>query len=496
VALGASPARIGRQLLADSLLVALAGGLLGVALAPAALRAFIGLLPRDVAAHALRSTVDARLLSFACLVSVGAGLLSGLAPALHAGRKSLIASLRERDGALFGGTRLRKVIVTGQVAFSLILVIGAVLFVRTLTGLLAKGPGFDTSSLVSFGLQPLKNGYTAGDANRLIRRVYEEIEASAVAQTSAVARMPLLTGGTWSNPMTIQTERRVVADRDVNVNAVTPGFFRTLGVRMVAGRDFDQRDSRPVGEGGPRSAIVNEAFVKRYLDGRSPLGVHVGEGAGPDVRPDIEVVGVVADFNYRGLREEWEQVYFPLFERDHSSGTFYVKVRGAPEQALRTIRAIVDEADPTLPITGFRTLDEQIDRSLNTERILATLSGSFGLLALLLSLIGIYGVMSFLVTQRTRELGLRIALGATGASAIRLVLRDALVMIATGIAIALPCVAALGRLVRSQLFGVTPTDPISIAQATVVLALAAVAAAFVPAHRASRVDPNEALHLE
>jgi predicted permease len=277
---------------------------------------------------------------------------------------------------------------------------------------------------------------------------------------------------------------------------VTPGFFRTLGVKLVAGRSFDERDRRPVGEAGPRAAIVNEAFAKRYLAGGSPLGVRLGEGSGPDVVPTVEVVGVVANFNYRGLREEWEQVYYPLFESQDTGGTFYVKVRGTPDQAFRSIRSIVQTADPGLPITSFRTLDEQVDRSLNTERILATLSGSFGTLALLLSLIGIYGVMSFLVTQRTREIGLRIALGATGASAIRLVLRDAVVMILGGMAIALPCVAALGRLVRSQLFGVTPADPVTIAQSTLLLAVATLAAAFVPAYRASRVNPNQALHLE
>jgi ABC-type antimicrobial peptide transport system permease subunit len=236
--------------------------------------------------------------------------------------------------------------------------------------------------------------------------------------------------------------------------------------------------------------------VKRYLKGRNPLGVRIGEGSGPDARPDVEVIGVVTDFNYRGLREQWEQVYFPLFEGYDAGGTFYVKVRGTPDQAFRSIRTIVHKTDAALPITSFRTLDDQVDRSLNTERILATLSGGFGTLALLLSLVGIYGVMSFVVTQRTREIGIRIALGATGASAIWLVLRDAIVMIVAGMAIALPCVAALGRLVESQLFGVTPTDPVSVAQSTLLLALAALGAAFIPAYRASRVNPNDALHLE
>jgi len=491
LALGASRGRIGRQLLTDSLLFALAGGLLGVALAAPAMRALIAFLPRDVAANALQSAVDSRLLLFALLISVAAGVLSGIAPALQAGRRSLISSLRERGGAI-GGVRLRKAIVTVQISFSLILVVGAVLFVRTLTGLLLKGPGFDTSSLVSFSLDPGRNGYSPSETSRLIRRVDDAIRASVSTQTSGVASFQLLTGGSWNDPMTIQTDQRVTTDRDVNLNAVSPGFFATLGIRMVAGRNFDDRDSRTEGEGGRRSAIVNEAFVKRYLGGRNPLGVRICEGSGPDAKPNVEVIGVVTDFSYRGLREESEQAYF---EGD-DGGNFYVKVRGTPEQAFQSIRTIIHNADPALPIANFRTLDEQINRSLNTERMLATLSGAFGTLALLLSLVGLYGVMSFVAIQRTREIGIRMALGATGSSAIWLVLRDAVAMTAAGTAIALPCVVALGRLVESQLFGVKPTDLITIAAATLLLTSGTLGAALIPAYRASMVNPTDALRFD
>jgi hypothetical protein len=271
--------------------------------------------------------------------------------------------------------------------------------------------------------------------------------------------------------MTIQTDRRIVTG-NVNLNAVTPGFFSTLGIRILAGRDFDAHDSRPPGEAGHRSAIVNEAFAKRYLAGRDRLGIPIGVGSGPNVKPDIAIVGVCASFNYRGLRDDSEQVFFPMFEGEDAGATFYIKVRGAPEQTIPSIRRIVRQAAPRLPILWFRTLDDQVSRSLSTERLLAALSGSFGALALLLSLIGLYGVMSFVVTRRTREIGIRLALGATGASTIRLVLRDAIAMIAAGMAIALPCVAAL------------------------VLAAGALAAAFIPAWRASNVNPTDALRLD
>jgi predicted permease len=494
LALGASRGRIGRQLLADSVLFALAGGILGVAVAPLAIRALIAFLPPGEA-NALRGNLSIHLLAFAFLASLAAGLLSGLAPALHAGGGSLASSLRERGGTGSGGVRLRKLIVTLQVAFSLVLVIGAALFVRTLTGLLAKGPGFETSGILSFAVAPVQTGYSVTDAARLIRRLDEEVRALPIARSSAAARWAFLTGGSWNNEMTIQTDRRIVTG-NVHLNAVTPGFFTTLGIRILDGRDFGARDSRPAGKTGFRSAIVNEAFVKRYLAGRNPIGLRIGQGSGPDVKPGTEIIGVCASFNYRGLRDDSEQAFFPMFEGADAGATFYIKVLGAPDQAISSVRRIVRQADPRLPILWFRTLDDQVSRSLTNERLLATLSASFGALALLLSLIGLYGVMSFVVTRRTREIGIRLALGATGASAIRLVLRDAAAMIAGGIAIALPCVAALGKLIRSQLFGVTATDPAIVAAAAAVLAAGALAAAFIPAWRASNVSPTNALRLE
>jgi predicted permease len=496
LALGASRGRIGRQLLADGLLLSFAGGALGVALGPPAIRALISFLPRDVASNALHAGLSLRLVAFAFLASVVSGILSSLAPALHAGRDNLIASLRERGGTGVGGIHLRSCIVTLQVAFSLILIVGAALFMRSLSGLLAKGPGFDTANLVSFSLDPQKNAYSQDQARQLIRRVHSELAADPVTRDSTVARVLLLTGGSWNNPLTIQAGRRYTTERDVEMNAVSPSFFATMRIPLLAGRGFDERDSRPIGETGRRSAIVNQALVNRYFAGRSPLGARIGSGTLPTTKTDIEIVGVVGDISYRGLREQSEEVWFPIFEGDDSMGTFYVRARGTPEKAFQAVRQIVHRADPQLPIAAFRTVDEQVGRSLSTERLLAALSGSFGALALLLSLIGLYGVMSFVVTRRTREIGIRLALGATGTSAIRLVLRDAVVMIAGGIAIALPCVAALGKLVQSQLFGVTATDPATVAAAAAVLATGALAAAFIPAWRASNVNPTDALRLD
>ena len=504
LALGASRGRIGRQLLADSMLLALVGGLLGVVMAPIAVRALIAFLPHNTAANDLQANLDTRLLLFAFLVSLATGLLAGSAPALQAGRKSLDSALRERGGTPSSGLALRRAIVTTQIAFTLILVIAAGLFVRTLSALLVKGPGFDTSSLISFGIKPALNGYSDAEENRLIRRISEELRSSSSTGGSAIARVQLLLGGAWNNSLTIQDRERYITDREVQINAVTPGFFATLGARIIAGRDFNEHDalnveavhqSLPVNESGQRTMIVNEAFVKRYFGGRNPLGARVAMGARPDAKPDTEIIGVVENISYRSVREQWEQAYYPI-GTELSGSNFYVRFRGTPESAFRSIRAILSNTDPTLPITYFRTLDEQIDRSLNTERMLAALSSTFGTLALLVSLVGLYGVMSFVVNQRTREIGIRLALGATRVSTIWLVLRDALVMIALGTVIALPCVWALGRLVESQLYDVRPTDPVTVFASTLVLCSTALGAALIPARRASRLNPTDALRVE
>jgi predicted permease len=501
LALGASRGRIGRQLLADSLLIAVVGGVLGIALAPAAMRTLITFLPQGVAPNAIQSVLNTRLLFFSFLVSVTVGVLTGFVPAVQIGRESLMSSLKERAGTAFGGLRLRKTIVTAQIALTLILVIGASLFVRTLTSLIAKGPGFDTASLISFGIDPDQNGYSQAEAARLIHRILDEIRSSPNTQAASSAFNRLLAGGSWNNPMTIQTDQRMTTDRAVRLNAVSSGFFSTLRVRIVAGRDFIERDTLPVQDGGQRVAIVNESFVQRYFKGRSPLGARIGIGSGPDVKPDIEIVGIMTNISYRSIREDWEQAYFPITTGGEAAGgnvpsDFYVRIQGSPEAALQSIRTIVRNQDPTLPISYFRTVDQQVTRSLTTERMLAALSSSFGMLALLLSLVGLYGVISFTVTQRRREIGVRLALGATRMAAVWLVLRDALVMTVIGIAIALPSVWALGRLVESQLYGIKPMDPATIAAATLILWSAALAAAFLPARRAAAVNPTDALRHE
>jgi len=252
--------------------------------------------------------------------------------------------------------------------------------------------------------------------------------------------MQLLVGGSWNNPLTIQANERITTDRDVHLNAISAAFFSTLRARIVAGRDFDERDARPLGGPAPARRLSTRPLPTDTSRGVARSALVYASGAGPDAKPDIEIVGVVADFSYRGLREESKQAYFPIVEGAVTNGNFYVWVRGTPEKAFQQIRTLIHNADPALPIIYLRTLDEQVGRSLNTERMLAAQSGGFGTMALLLSFVGLYGVMSYVVTRRTREIGIRLVLGATRSSALGLVLRDALTMITAGTAIALSCV--------------------------------------------------------
>jgi predicted permease len=495
LALGASRRRITSLMVADSLWIALLGGALGLVVAPVVSRGLLSFLPTDAGGASLSSRVDGRMFAFAFVVSVMTGVLCGLAPAWRAARVPLIDWLRERNGAT-GGVRLRKMLVVGQLAFTLLLLVGAGLFVQTLRRLVAQGPGFSTSGMVSFDLNPMRAGYAPAEASQAVRSVLAEVRSLPEVESVSITGLNLLSGGSWNNPMTIEADRRFVTDRLVHMGAVSPGFFRTLGTPVVAGRDFDERDVGPFSEGGgTRAAIINEAFARRYFGTASPIGRRIGFGDRPEAKTDLEIVGVVRNFSYRNLREQSEQAFFP-YDSDGPAGLFYVRVRGMPSAAVASLRTAVGRVDPTLPLLSLRTMDETIARSLTTERMLATLSGGFAAIALLLSVVGLYGVMAFVVTSRTQEIGIRMALGATRRAAVSLVVADAAAMIGAGAAIGLPCMWAVRRLVEAQLFGVQALDAPTIASASLVLAVVALGAAMLPGWRAASVSPTEALRFE
>jgi predicted permease len=496
LALGASRARITRQLLADSMLIALAGGLLSLLIAPAVSQGLSSFFVDELGAR-----VDWRVFLFALVAVVLTGVLCGLLPALQVGRVSLVASLRESSGvATSGGIRLRKTLVTGQLAFTLILLVGAGLFLQTLDRLYGRGPGFASTKLLVFSASPGTNGYSVPEATRIMHELLEKVRAIPGVESAAIGNTQVLRGGTTSGPMTIQTRERVVTDREVHRMRVTPGFFSTLGIELLAGRDFDERDLRAPGETGYRSIIVSESFARRYFGDLNPIGHRLAMSAQPGVTPTIEIIGVVRGFSRRTMRDyrnDIEQAFIPYWDGATDGGAFYVRARTTPESLITSIRAAVAEVDQRLPVVNLTTLDGLIEQSLVTERILATLSTGFGVLALLLSIVGLYGVMSFVVTQRAREIGIRMALGAKRSSAIGLLLRDASQMIVAGVLVALPSVWALSRLVESQLFGIGALDAVNIAGAIAVLVVVvALGGALLPAWRAASVSPVRALRQE
>ena len=492
MAIGATRARIARQLLVESLLIALMGGVLGMMAAPALSRIALSLLPQ---AGDISVRTDLRVLVFALFAIIVTAVMCGLAPALQTGRTPLIASLNERSRmAAAGAVRLRKTLVAGQLAFTLVLLIGSGLFIQTLTRLQGN-VGFDSHNLVTVSVDPPASGYSESDAERMMRDLMRRLQAIPIVERSAIANTGILNGGAAASSITVQSDHRFAGDRPAIRLRVGPGFFATLGTPVIAGRDFDERDVRPPGDKprAYRSVIVNESFARRYFTGHDPVGARLGLGARPDTSTNIEIIGVVKDFSRRTLRDEQlEIIFLQYWDQDSSDGTFYLRVRGSAETAAPSIRAAIAQVDPALPVT-VTTVDDQIDRSLRTERMLASLSTVFGGFALLLAAIGLYGVMSFVVTQRTQEIGVRMALGATRAAALWLIVRDASLMIAAGTMIALPATWALRRFVESQLFGIEPLHPPTIVIAAVVLIAVGLAATMVPAWRAASVNPTDAL---
>jgi putative ABC transport system permease protein len=500
LALGASRGRIVRELLVESGILALGGSALGLLLAPAVTEALISFIRQSITAVDLSSAVNSRVFLFALATAFLTGLLFGLEPALQAGRVDPASAMKAESTAVAGGVRLRKALVIGQIALGMVLLIGAGLFMRTLTNLRAKGPGFPTTNLLTFRVDLGKSGYSPAQAKNRMREMLGAVRSLPEVESAGLGAAGLLKGGSWSQRLTIANGRRVTTDDVVHLNAVSPGFFGSLGASIIRGRDFTEQDAHDRQDSGLlagfRSAIVNERFARRYFGDRDPIGARLGLGNRPDTRADIEIVGVVKTFSYRGLRATEDQAFFPLFEGGISGGGFYVRTRTRSEAAFSSIRAAVRRVDPSIPITELRTLDDHLDRTLVNERLLAMLASAFAALAILLAVIGLYGVMSFVVSRRTREIGIRLALGASRGTALWLVLRDAAGMVAAGLAIALPAVWGLGRLIENQLFGVRAMDGTTIAGAAALVALVGIGATTLPARRATAVSPMEALRYE
>jgi len=497
LALGASRSRIVSQLLIESLLLAITGGIAGLALAVWMDRALLGFLPTGDTPLTISSTPDWRIMSFNLAASLLTGIIFGLVPALQSTRPQLAGTLKDQVGSIAGGTSvgLRKALVAAQVTLSLLLLIGAGLFIRSLKNLKDLDPGFHTNNLVEFSIDPTRNGYKPERSLDFYRQLRENLDAIPGVEASAFAVMPVLSGDEWDNSIAIEGFSHNPTDMpDPHMQFITPDYFRTMNIPILAGRDFRMSDGREA----PKVCIVNEKFARRYFKDGNALGRHIGMGGNPGTKLDIEIIGVARDTKYESMRDEIpEEVYQPYHQVPFVLGMMaYVRTARLPEQAFLSIRQVVNRLDSNLPVSDMKTLEKQQEESLITERLVASLSTGFGILATLLATIGLYGVMAYMVAQRTREIGIRMALGARGADVLWLVMKEVLQLVAIGVALGLPAAWALTRFAKSQLYGIQPNDALTIALATGGIALVAILSGYFPARGATLVDPMRALRWE
>ena len=497
LALGAGRRRLVRQLLAESLLLAAVGGALGVGLAILIDQALIDFLPSGHTPLSLSATPDWRVLVFTFAVSLLAGMLFGLVPALQSTRPQLANTLKDQAGGVIrgGSAGLRKSLVVAQVSLSLLLLIGAGLFLQSLRNLKTLNPGFEVRNLLAFDINPTLNRYDVQWTRDYYRRLHDRLNALPGVESHAFAVVPVLEDNEWDNWVTIEGYSTKQDERpDPHMQYCSPGFFKTLKIPVLLGRDFTDRDIA----GAPKVAIVNQKFVNRYFGGADPLGRHIGMGIDPGTKTDTQIVGVVGDTKYENMREEVPyEMYVPSAQSSFATGgTLYVRAQGDPKQVFNTMREAVRSVDAGVPMYDMRTLDDQVEISLLTERLLAALSSVFGCLATLLAAVGLYGVMSFMVARRTREIGIRMALGAGQGSVVWMVLRETLTLAAIGVAIGLGGAYAVTRLIQAQLFGVHPTDLLTMAAASLGIAAVTALAGYVPARRATGIDPMNALRWE
>jgi putative ABC transport system permease protein len=500
-AMGAGRWQIVRQLLMEGLLLGLLGGTLGLAMAPMVAafltRGFVGQAATELP---FASHPDMRILLFNFGLAFMVSVLFSLAPALRFLHPDLVTSLKQQANTGTGAhLRFRRIAVAVQIGLSLLLLVGAGLFVRTLQNLKSLNVGFTTDHLVTFGIDPTLGGYDPKEALIAQKQLLDALATQPGVKSVAGTDDPMLAGDNeQSNISFANRENKPDDSIHTEWSAVTPNYFTTLNIPLVAGRVFTDQDQT----GKSKVAIVSAELARKYFgEPRNAVGQLMARGSGSDTKFDIEIVGVVGDTRHAQVRSEIvPTVYRPFFQdEDHPQAGFmqyYVRTLQAPEAAESTIRHAVQQTSPKLVIDTMRTMDEQVADNISNDRLVAMLAVSFGVLATLLAAIGLYGVLAYVTAQRTREIGIRMALGAQRLAVVRLVLTDVLWLAGIAIVVTLPIAVLLSRTVRSQLYNVSPADPVALVLGTLMVAVVAILAAMVPARRAATIEPMKALRTE
>jgi putative ABC transport system permease protein len=496
LSLGASRGRLIRQLLAESLLLALIGAALGTLLSQGLSRGMVAFLSTENTRMFVDLHADWRVLGFTTALAVLTCAIFGLAPALRATRVAPVMVLKSTGRGMTAGRErfgLRRGLVVSQVALSLVLLAGALLFVRTLRNLLTLDPGFQQQGVLVTALDLTRLNLAVERRQEFKRELLNKIRALPGVNSGADVGIVPISGNGWNENVAIEGQEKLKGTP--NFNRVSPGFFKTMRTPLVAGREFDDHDTATA----PKVAIVNETFVSKILNGGNPIGVRFREeGYVGKATPVYEIVGLVKNTKYRDLREEPIPIIFVATAQDDRPDLYpqFLIHSNLPASALLGgVKQVISETSPDIGVE-FHLLTTQIRDSLIKERLMATLSGFFGFLAALLATVGLYGVISYTVARRTNEIGIRMALGAQKGSVMGMIMREAGLLLAMGIAIGAVLSLAAARAATSLLFGLKPHDPVTILLATVALAAVAAIASFLPARRASRLDPMVALREE
>jgi len=496
LALGATRRSLMRLMLTESLVIAVVSGALGLLLSDWIASLLVGMLPFSNIGAAIRTSPDWRILAFTAAISLLAALMAGVTPALQATRPDLAPALKSdsRTSSLgLGQTRFRRVLICGQVALSFLLLAAAGLFARSLYKVMTVDSGIETGRLLAFSIDPSMHNYKPDRARRLFMGLESSLARIPGAQAASGVSYAVLAENNWQNTVHIEGYRPSTGeDMNPGYNEMLPGFFSTAGVPLTSGRDFNDRDTA----GAPSVVIVNETFQRRFFPHESPLGRHIGWGdSGPT---PMEIVGVVKDMKEGDLKEKPKPWTFTPVLQNPAPGavTFYVRTARDPLTVAQAARQVVRRMDAGLPVYDLKTLDTQIDETHFLDRLFASLSVAFGLLATLLASVGLYGITAFNVSRRTQEIGIRMALGAARGNVLRLVMREMLILAGAGLIIGVPATLVLGRLVESQLYEMKAANPMVIGGATAVVLLVSILAGYIPARRATRIDPMQALRWE